>query len=81
MNCEVCQSELDLLDAYFSCPNFDSGEWQFTCATCPDGEYNFSTKSFFESPRATVNWLAHLMEKRWFKADKFFHFMARLRNE
>ena len=80
MNCEICGKDLNLLAGYFSCPDVNSGEWQVTCGDCPDGFYNFSVQSFFESPKATVNWLAHLHEKRWFKPDKFFELMERLRN-
>jgi len=79
MNCEICGKELAFLDGYFSCSDIDNGGWQFICLNCPDGEYNFSTMAFFESPRATVNWLAHLSEKAWFKPEKFFDFMERLR--
>lgn len=68
------------MKGYFSCPDLEEGEWQFICTDCPDGEYNFSTLTFFESPRATVNWLAHLHEKRWFDPSKFFDFMQRLRS-
>ena len=79
MNCEICKKKVTLLEGYFSCPGIDNGEWQFICLNCPDGEYTFSTVAFFESPKATINWLSHLYEKKWFKPDKFFEFMERLR--
>jgi len=79
LQCQICGRDLDLLDGFFSCSDVDAGEWQFVCADCPDSIYDFSTKCFFESPKETIGWLAHLYEKVWFKPDKFFEFMDRLR--
>jgi hypothetical protein len=79
VTCNLCHKELNLLDGYFSCPDPDKAEWQFVCRACPDGVYDFSASRFFRSPESTVDWLAHLQEKRWFSPVKFFEFMDRLR--
>lgn len=79
MKCKLCGKEVDLLSGFFRSPEF-KGEWQFECASCPDNRgYDLSVKQFFESPKETIGWLAHLHEKNWFKADKFLDFMDRLR--
>lgn len=79
LKCEICGCELDFLDGFFSCPDMEKGAWQFACIDCPDGFYDFYVKRFFNSPGSTIDCLAHLQEKRWFKPDKFFEFMHRLR--
>lgn len=79
VECEICGKSLPLLEGYFSCPDMESGEWQLVCQECPDGFYDFEAKRFFKSPASTIDWLAHLQEKIWFKPKKFFDFMDRAR--
>jgi hypothetical protein len=57
------------------------GKWMFVSTEAPedDAEYHFKIERFFASPAATVDWLAHLSEKRWFDAEDFVGMMRRFR--
>jgi len=79
LQCEICGKDLELMNGYFACFDVEAATWQFVCSDCPDLKYDFSVARFFGSPRETIDCLAHLQEKRWFKPDKFFEFMERLR--
>ena len=79
VTCDCCHKKLNLLDGFFSCPDPDKAEWQFICGSCPDEFYDIQASRFFKSPEATVDWMAHLHEKRWFSPVKFFEFMDSMR--
>lgn len=75
--CELCKEE----DAeFFACLDEEQGEWSFVgfCKTARE-PYWVPFKEFFGSADETVDWMAHLSEKTWFKPDKFFRMMRRLR--
>jgi hypothetical protein len=58
-----------------------NGRWMFVSTVAhelPD-EYHFEIDRFFNSPRSTVDWLAHLHEKTWFDANDFCEMMDRFR--
>ncbi len=79
MRCDICEKGLDLLSGWFSCPEPNTGEWQFVCVDCPGEAYDFAVERFFRTPASTVDWMAHLHEKQWFRPRKFFDFIDRLR--
>jgi len=74
--CEVCKEN----PALFFSADYESGRWSWICkeADCPEG-YWISFEDIFKSAPATVDWLAHLTEKSWFKHDEFFKMMERFR--
>lgn len=79
MVCDHCKKEICLFDGWLSCPDVNAPDWQFVCKDCPDGFYDIPASRFFHSAGSTIDWLAHLIEKRWFDPPKFFEFMDRLR--
>lgn len=58
-------------------------EWEFCCELCTEedgtGHYPVAITRFFNDPASTVDWLAHLHEKAWFKAEAFVEMMHRFR--
>jgi hypothetical protein len=76
----MCEVLRDKPAEHFTCRE---GRWMFVSTEVeekPD-EYHFRIDDFFKSPRATVDWLAHLHEKGWFDANDFFAMMHRFREE
>ena len=57
------------------------GKWLFVSTKAPEdfNEYHFEITSFFASPAASVDWLAHLSGKAWFDAADFCAMMRRFR--
>lgn len=75
--CEVCGENPAMS---FSCLNIREGKWVFSCdCTVGKEEYYIPLGTFFESPAATVNWLAHLAEKSWIDWSSFMQMMKRFR--
>lgn len=83
--CEFCKSRT----AIGFIPDIDTfkkrgsgASWMWVCSSddCPDG-YIVEFARFFNSPAATVDWLAHLADKSWFDANKFCKMMERFRDE
>jgi len=48
------------------------GKWLFVSTEAPErfDEYHLEIERFFYSPASTVDWLAHLSEKPWFKRPR-----------
>lgn len=75
--CEACQSEPATSFSYFR--NEDS--WKFTGECTRETEdYYIQFERFFESPKETVDWVAHMSEKGWMNWADFAGMMHRLRN-
>lgn len=57
------------------------GRWRFVCQHEEDyNEFaNISIESFFKSPSATVDWMAHTHEKDWMNWDNFMDMIHRFR--
>jgi hypothetical protein len=76
MKCEICGK--DLGGRIYVTFLIDDGTVLLTCPRCePPRSYDIELKRFLEDP---VNWMAHLSEKRWFKADKLIEKMKMLRH-
>jgi len=73
-SCELCQKEPA---TSFSCVD---GRWAFvgSCATNVE-TYYVQLNRFFASPASTVDWLAHLNEKKWMDWRSFMDMMRRFR--
>ena len=68
--CEVCKKEGAYSFSFLS--KGDVPCWKFT-GECTNGreEYYIVFEKFFNSPAATVDWLAHLQEKSWMDWQDF----------
>lgn len=77
--CERTGNVVLLTDGYFVADA--EANWLFVCVDAPDnpGDYNIEVSSLIKSPEAFIDWMAHLREKTWFNADKFFKFFTQLR--
>lgn len=76
--CEKCGQEKAYSFSYFR----DTDEWMFTGDCTRESEdYYIEFDRFFESPKETVDWLAHMSEKGWMNWDDFTGMMCRLRNK
>ena len=54
------------------------GHWIFSCeCTCRDDIYAILLDTFFASPSATVDWMAHMHEKSWMDWHDFMEMMTR----
>jgi len=78
MRCESCGRQTDFLAGFFV-HSFRERRWRFECQACPGDDYDITIRQFFSSPGSTVDWLAHLSEKRWFNAGRFLEFVHRVR--
>jgi hypothetical protein len=60
---------------------FRRGKWMFVSTDAPEdvNEYHFPIAYFFQSPSATIDWLAHLNEKSWFDPKSFCDMIDRFR--
>jgi hypothetical protein len=60
----------------------DENRWMFVgdCET-DSGTYPVGIDRFFHNPSATVDWMAHLTEKRWMNWKDFMEMMRRFRRE
>lgn len=58
-----------------------NGEVSFVSVDLPKlgDDYLIPVTSFIRTPVEFIDWMAHLHEKPWFKADKFFNFFTRFR--
>ena len=74
MKCESCGRQTDFMAGFFSCDSHKQ-RWSFECSTCPSIGYVVAVNRFFSSPGGTVDWIAHLSEKRWFNAGEFVKFI------
>lgn len=77
-SCEVCNSQTA---QNFTCERLTS-EWRFLCNSCSDlvpDSYPVELARFFETPAATVDWIAHLSEKSWMNQKIFADMMVRFR--
>ena len=74
--CEVCHHEPATSFSWFN----KADEWKY-CGDCgkETETYYISFTRFFRSPAATVDWLAHLSEKNWFKPADFLKMLHRFR--
>jgi len=74
--CEACGEEPATSFSYFQ----DDECWKFTgdCTTQTE-MYYIELETFFKSPPATVDWLAHMHEKDWMNWKDFMGMMHRFR--
>lgn len=81
VKCQRTDVEIELSDGFFASPGH-TGEWEFVSVDAPSSnDYNIAVKNLINTPEGLVDWLAHLSEKTWFSADKFFEFMHKFRAE
>ncbi len=72
--CEVCGAEPATSFSWIK------KTWKF-CGVCTMDyeDYYIEFDRFFNSPAATVDWLAHMDEKKWMDWTAFMAMMARFR--
>jgi hypothetical protein len=60
-----------------------TGDWCFVCLDAVEylNDYTIPITHLTKSQGALVEWLAHLSAKLWFKPEKFFEFIKRLRKD
>lgn len=80
--CSTTGQEILLNKGYFVAV-IETGEWKFISNEAPEtsGLYQVRIADIIKSPQAFVDWMAHLYEKSWFNADKFFRFLTTFRAE
>jgi len=64
--------------------HMDTGDWDILCKGCAEKRtrppyYTIPLERFFVSNFETVDWIAHLSEKRWFVPKKFIGLFRNLR--
>jgi hypothetical protein len=58
------------------------GKWMFCCECTSDSDiYYIEFERFFGSPKAIVDWLAHVHHKPWMDWEDFMDMMYRFREE
>ena len=73
--CEVCKKEIATSFSVLA-----DDRWIFASQCVADEEkYYVEFERFFSSPASTVDWMAHLQEKRWFDTGSWFQMMRRFR--
>jgi hypothetical protein len=79
--CERCR----LKEAITFIQEIETKRWSFICPQCratgpgSGPEYEVAIASFFHSPPATVDWMAHLYEKEEFDGRSFAVMFHRFR--
>jgi hypothetical protein len=78
--CELCKKKSAIA---FWLLRSDSGKsrWKF-CCNCADEQddiYVIMLDRFFHSPASTVDWLAHINEKKWMNWSDFIAMIDRFR--
>lgn len=79
--CEACKDEPAISFAPGSDPQNPKWEFVGRCRLRGTDFYDIEIDRFFKSPEETVDWMAHMSEKRWFDPADFFKMMWRLRRE
>lgn len=81
VKCQRTNLEIELNDGFFVSPGH-GGEWEFISVDASSiNDYSIAVKDLINTPEGLVDWLAHLSEKSWFSANKFFEFMYKFRAE
>ncbi len=78
--CEVCGRGLEQLrtDKIYLSLEYSDSTVLITCFKCErPGSYDIQLSRFLEDP---IDWLAQLYGKKWFKPEKFFKAMYKLRD-
>ena len=74
--------ECDKEEVKFFVWDKETDKLSVNCYDCTDdSNYFVPIEDFFESPEDTIDWLAHMYGKNWFRPTDFFEVMKKLRDK
>ena len=75
--CERTKKQIPLSEGLFVA-NTETGQWSFISKDAPEksNDYDIAIDKLVMNPDKFVEWVSHLYDKKWFKAEPFIKFIA-----